>query len=317
MPHNRRMRVHSQTYELVPLDRLKHYPRNVNEGDVGAISESIEDNGLYGAVLAQRSTGYVLKGNHTLQAARQKHREALLKKEHSAGVIPCLWVDVTDEEARRIVLADNQTARRGRWDEMGLLAELEDIHASSGTLAGTGFDEVEWAEMAASFSAMWVDPAARLPKGTLGDDDPEPEVTQVRAAGPPPLTDAEEAGMTLGSGRKRLSLNLLNPDDHGTLVSAIERALERQGRQLPHSARKAAQRPASEEDGPYSPYTVGLLALAVHYLETVEPPELASPDPGPPPPRPSKPVPQPEPEGWGNDGGFDLNDFDGEEDVPF
>jgi hypothetical protein len=61
----------SQEYAIVPVDSLETHPRNVNQGDIGAIYESIGANGFYGAIVAQKSTGRILAGNHRNQAAVQ------------------------------------------------------------------------------------------------------------------------------------------------------------------------------------------------------------------------------------------------------
>jgi hypothetical protein len=61
----------SQEYAIVPVDSLETHPRNVNQGDIGAIYESIGANGFYGAIVAQKSTGRILAGNHRYQAAVQ------------------------------------------------------------------------------------------------------------------------------------------------------------------------------------------------------------------------------------------------------
>ena len=53
-----------QAYELVAPRALRPHPRNPRRGDVDAIEESIAENGFYGCVVAQRSTGYILAGNH-------------------------------------------------------------------------------------------------------------------------------------------------------------------------------------------------------------------------------------------------------------
>lgn len=118
-----------QEYELVPVggdhDILKEHPRNPNKGDEDGISESIDVNGWYGAVTAQRSTGYVLAGNH-------RFRQALKK---GADVVPTIWRDVDDETAIRILLADNRIARKGVLDEELVTELLESLE----TLDGTGY----------------------------------------------------------------------------------------------------------------------------------------------------------------------------------
>lgn len=118
-----------QEYELVPIggdvDILKEHPQNPNKGDMDAIAESVDANGWYGAITAQRSTGYILAGNHRYRTALQK----------GATEIPTLWRDVDDETAIRILLADNETARRGEIDE----ALLEQLLEGLETLEGTGY----------------------------------------------------------------------------------------------------------------------------------------------------------------------------------
>lgn len=73
-PHKRnRSRAVIQRYEpKVRLDRLATHPENPRQGDVAAIAASIETNGFYGAVVAQKSSGHVLAGNHRLLAARER-----------------------------------------------------------------------------------------------------------------------------------------------------------------------------------------------------------------------------------------------------
>jgi ParB-like chromosome segregation protein Spo0J len=63
-PAKAKAKIINQEYELVPTGRLRPHPRNVNRGDLAVIAESIAQNGFYGAVVAQRSTGYILAGNH-------------------------------------------------------------------------------------------------------------------------------------------------------------------------------------------------------------------------------------------------------------
>lgn len=113
-------------YELVEVDKLKPHPANPRRGNVPKIRESIQRNGFFGALVAQRSTGYVLVGNHRLEAAKLE------------GVrrVPVLWKLVDDEEAKAILLADNRTSDIAGYDEQALADLLE----SMGSLEGTGFD---------------------------------------------------------------------------------------------------------------------------------------------------------------------------------
>ena len=51
-------------YEVLPLDAVKPHPRNPRRGDLDAIKASVDVNGFYGAVVANKRTGYILAGNH-------------------------------------------------------------------------------------------------------------------------------------------------------------------------------------------------------------------------------------------------------------
>lgn len=107
---------------------LSPHPRNPNQGDVEKIRESVDKNGWYGVVTVQKSTGYILAGNHRFFAAAGA----------KAPEIPAVVRDVDDETATRILLADNAIARRATLDEAKVAELLEDL----GSVAGTGYDDV-------------------------------------------------------------------------------------------------------------------------------------------------------------------------------
>lgn len=119
------------TTETVPLDALTVHPRNVRQGDVGAISESLKAHGQYRPIVVQRSTGHILAGNHTFKAA-----QALGWSE-----IAVTYLDVSDDEGMRILLADNRTNDLATYDDAGLVEVLRDIAATETGLTGTAFDD--------------------------------------------------------------------------------------------------------------------------------------------------------------------------------
>jgi hypothetical protein len=151
--------VINESYELVATDRLTPHPRNVNRGDMVAIGGSIAENGFYGAVVAQKSTGHILAGNHRYDSAV------------AAGIaaVPVTWVDVDDDRALRILLADNRTTRLGHDDQEALVALLQEILDDTQTLAGTGFDEAALDELLAEVGITEC-----APEG-LTDEDTVPE----------------------------------------------------------------------------------------------------------------------------------------------
>ena len=47
----------NDAYELLPLDAVKPHPRNPRRGDLDAIKASMDVNGFYGAIVANKRTG--------------------------------------------------------------------------------------------------------------------------------------------------------------------------------------------------------------------------------------------------------------------
>lgn len=117
--------------ELVPLDKLTTHPENFREHDVGAIIQSIERWGVWRAIVAQTSTGHVLVGNGELEALRQM----------KAPNAPVRWMDVDDDNARAILLADNWIPSRGRNMPQELLDVMEQLREERELFEATGADE--------------------------------------------------------------------------------------------------------------------------------------------------------------------------------
>lgn len=118
---------------LLNLSELQPYYRNARRGNVDAIAESLQVNGQYKPIIVNEGTQTgrpweVLVGNHTVQAAEQIGLDKL----------DAVVIDVDDDRARRIVLADNRTADLATYDD-ALLADL----LSEADLAGTGFSDAD------------------------------------------------------------------------------------------------------------------------------------------------------------------------------
>lgn len=129
--------VIDQRYEVVPVDGVRPHPDNPRRGDIASIQASIDHNGFFGAVLAQRSTGYVIAGNHRWRAAKEAGLES----------VPVIWVDVDVDEARRIMLADNRTNDQASYDPEGLIGLLSELALTPEGLAGTGYDPDDLADL--------------------------------------------------------------------------------------------------------------------------------------------------------------------------
>jgi len=154
----------------IPVDQLTEHPANPNEGDAGAVCESLDAHGFYGAVLVQESTGIVFAGNTRLRSARSKGM---------AG-IPGFWCDVDDDTRDRILSVDNEATRKGRNDEARLVALLTGLAQQPRGLEGTGFDGDDLDALIAGLGG----PGGGGP-GLNGDPDdvPEPPAEPVSALG--------------------------------------------------------------------------------------------------------------------------------------
>jgi ParB-like nuclease family protein len=126
------VRFHEQVQHLlVDIESVTRHPDNPREGDVDAIIESIEVNGFIAPVIAQKSTGHIIAGNHRYDAL-----QAL-----GSSVIPVIQIDVDDEMAKRYLLADNRTSDLGRYNEENLLTMLLSMQDTDLGLIGTGYTE--------------------------------------------------------------------------------------------------------------------------------------------------------------------------------
>lgn len=134
------MEVVNEQLEMVEVGALIPHPRNPRRGDLNAIRQSINNNGFYGAIIAQRSTSYILAGNHRFQAALAE----------GARRVPVIWVDVDDAKALRILLADNRSSDLADNDDEQLAALLRDVLQETGSLAGTGYLTEDLDKMLAS-----------------------------------------------------------------------------------------------------------------------------------------------------------------------
>jgi ParB-like nuclease domain len=129
------------TVEHVPSESLRPYPHNPRNGDTDAIIESIRINGLYKPLVVS-ADGVILAGNHTYAAAMEMGIETL----------PIVRVPYAAEsnEAARIVLADNRTSDRAKYDD-GVLAELLGSLEEDG-LYGTAFTSDDLDDLLARLS---------------------------------------------------------------------------------------------------------------------------------------------------------------------
>lgn len=149
-----------------PVASLRPYHRNPRRGDVAALRRSLAVNGQYRPLVVNRGThtgraGEVLAGNHTLAAASAE----------GWPDVAVVWVDVDDEQAARIVTADNRLGDLGAYDD----AVLVDLLKGLPDYDGTGYTDDQVDDLAAALeeqvAALAPSVPFTAPRGlsTLGD----------------------------------------------------------------------------------------------------------------------------------------------------
>lgn len=128
---------------LVDIDTIGQHPLNPNNGDVEAIEASIEINGFFAPIGVQRSTGYIVDGNH-------RYAALLAAGETKA---PVVYLDLDDEEAVRVMIAANALAQKARMDEGSLLALIGDKRDDALALVGYGLTLEDVSKMEQALAA--------------------------------------------------------------------------------------------------------------------------------------------------------------------
>lgn len=124
-------------YATVPVAELVPHPDNARTGNVEMIADSLSVHGQFKPIVVQRSTMTVLAGNHTLEAARTLDWKT----------IEVAFVDVDDEQAKRILLVDNRANDVAGYDDRALADLLRSLADTDGALLGTGYTADDLADL--------------------------------------------------------------------------------------------------------------------------------------------------------------------------
>ena len=151
-----------------PAD-LHTFHRNPRRGDVDAIAASLKENGQFKPIVVNVGThtgrpNEVLAGNHTLMAFRQLREQNPFDAYYSG--IKAHILDVDDDMANRIVLADNQTHELGEGTDDEVVYELL---SKIGT-TGTGYEDTDLDALEAALGKQSSDPDPD------DDDDGKPDL---------------------------------------------------------------------------------------------------------------------------------------------
>jgi ParB-like chromosome segregation protein Spo0J len=108
-------------YMTVDIDSVLPHEKNVRQGDIGAISESLQAHGQYRPIVVDKRTNKILAGNHTWKAAK-----SLGWQEIKIGFVETK----DDDEALRILLADNKANDLASYNDGDLVDLLKELSAS-------------------------------------------------------------------------------------------------------------------------------------------------------------------------------------------
>ena len=120
-------------YENVPIEQLKPYENNArthSDKQVEKIARSIEEFGFINPVLIDSNYG-IIAGHGRVEGAKALGMEE----------VPCLFIeDLTEEQKRAYIIADNKLALDAGWDYDLLKLELEELNDLDFDISLTGFD---------------------------------------------------------------------------------------------------------------------------------------------------------------------------------
>ena len=128
---------------MVPPAQLNLFHRNPRRGDPAAIAASLRRHSQYKPITGNIGTHTgrpheILAGNHTLMAFRDLAEAE--PDDPRWRKIAVFWVDVDDDMAERIVVADNQTGQLGGFDSEELSSLLEGFGTD---IEGLGFTDAD------------------------------------------------------------------------------------------------------------------------------------------------------------------------------
>ena len=122
--------------EMISVRSLKTYHKNPRRGNIEKVAESLKGNGQFKPILVNRGSktgreNEILAGNHTFLAARKLGWPEIWVS----------WVDLDENAAKKIVVADNGSTDDASYDDQILMDLLSEIKAEEGDLIGTTYTD--------------------------------------------------------------------------------------------------------------------------------------------------------------------------------
>jgi ParB-like chromosome segregation protein Spo0J len=151
--------------EIAQISTLRPFVGNPRRGNLEAIIDSLVAHGQYRPIVVNKKTNTIIAGHHVWQAAKQ-----LGWKE-----IAVTWIDVDEQTAKKILLADNRIADLATYDEAALL----EILVSLSDLTGTGFEAEDIEGLISNLTDNQEEPLTELPP--IEPELPESQTFKVNA----------------------------------------------------------------------------------------------------------------------------------------
>lgn len=145
----------------VSLDLLRPYEKNAKvhgEKQLEQLANSIKEFGFLSPCLVERGTYNLIAGHGRVEAARRLGMET----------VPCVFVeDISEEQRRAYILADNRLTELGGWDYETVDAELKELYEAGFDISLTGF-ELDLDKMETDTGeSVKVDPTVLLPESRV------------------------------------------------------------------------------------------------------------------------------------------------------
>lgn len=184
----KKIRVAAKSFSLIPTDALVPYGNNAREHSKAQIEQlrnSLREFGFVTPILIDEKLN-VIAGHGRLEAA----------KAEGMTTVPCVLVgDLTEEQRRAYILADNRLAESATWNEGLLQIELAALQVLDFDVSTAGFEIASTAEIEVAGYTRSV-PGSKAKEETEADAEPEPEAKPERKTSQKAEVIAEEVPET-------------------------------------------------------------------------------------------------------------------------
>ena len=137
--------IYMNPYDLVEWDKNPRF----NDGAVEKIATSITQFGFASPIVARKQDNRVISGHTRLKAAKLLNLDK----------VPVRFLELSEEEADALALADNRLGEIAAWDD-GLLAEiLDDLKNNNVEIEALGFNEQELNQLLGEWDDPFYDDA--------------------------------------------------------------------------------------------------------------------------------------------------------------